>query len=135
MQQASKEPSSHLQQMVKALTTHSDLPILPPLQTSGSSSTQATSSSGNSFRSTDLKNPVSLIASQAKMALPTPSNIPIKSTNETSAYNFDDILTVDSDSSIDNRITKKQKSVVFDPDDIMTVDSESSSRGTCSKSS
>ena len=69
------------------------------------------------------------------MALPTPSNIPIKSTNETSAYNFDDILTVDSDSSIDNRITKKQKSVVFDPDDIMTVDSESSSRGTCSKSS
>ena len=133
MQQASKEPSSHLQQMVKALTTHSDLPILPPLQTSGSSSTQATSSSSNSFRSTELKNPVSLIASQAKMALPTPSNI--KSTNETSAYNFDDILTVDSDSSIDNRITKKHKSVVFDPDDIMTVDSESSSRGTCSKSS
>ena len=131
MKQASKEPSFHLQQMVKTLHTHSDLPILPPIQTSGSFSTQATSSSGNSFRSTEAKNPVSLIASQAKMAPPTPStNVPIKSTNETSAYNFDDILTVDSDSSIDNRKTKKQKSVVFDPDDIMTVDSESSSRGT-----
>ena len=130
MKQASKEPSTHLQQMVKSLKTPSDIPILPPIQTSGSLSTQATSNFGNSFRSTELKNPVTLIASQAKMAPPTPSNIPMKSTNETSSYNFDEILTVDSDSSIDNRITKKQKSVVFDPDDIMTVDSESSSRGT-----